>query len=410
MSPRTKRPDCRAIALAAGLVAVLAAEPARAQQVPPAPAAVAVKLSPDPFAGVFPLDVAWSLPLESPADPTVETPPRGPACPPAYDGWSMYVVSKTGRLSAVSLGAGAVRWTVSVADARGVAASDGLVFLAAGTGVSARRGADGTVVWELPLGAAASGNLRVEGGWLIAATGSGDLVGIRAREGSKVWQVNGGAKLAGVPAIAGDGVYVPLENDQVRRLDLLTGQTVWQRTLLARPRAIVALEERIFVTTTDRYLYALDPGNQGRVHRRIRTPEVAGTPAVGPHLVNYLALDNVLRAVDRVTGTLKWEHVLEHRALFGPIPAGSLLFASGVSNVVGAWSAAAGTPVGTFEAPNELAGPLHIIPGLIARDLLIVGLSQEGIVLAMRPASLAVEPFVAAPPWPTWIPLAWRWR
>jgi outer membrane protein assembly factor BamB len=409
-SPRTNRPGGRATALAAGFVAVLVAVPSGAQPRQAAPPASAVTPGLAPAPRVFPLGVAWILPLEEASDTTVELSARGLACPPAYDVWSMYVALKTGRLSAVSLGTGTARWTVKAADVRAVTATDGLVLTVAGDLVTARRGADGVVAWELRLDVNASAALCAEHGWVIAATEGGDVLGIRAREGTKVWQVKAGARLAGVPAIAGDGLYLPLENNQVRRLDILTGRTVWQRTLVARPRTILALEDRLFVGTVGRYLYALEPNDAGRVRWRIHSPEVTGAPAAGERMVYYLSLDNVLRAIDRVNGTLKWQQVLGYRALYGPVPAGPLLLVAGTSNAVSAWTATLGTEAGVFEAPHELAAPLHVIPGLVDRDLLIVGISPEGTVLAIRPDSLAPEPFVAAAQWPAGMPVLWRWK
>ena len=65
---------------------------------------------------------------------------------------------------------------------------------------------------------------------------------------------------------------------------------------------MLALDDRVFVGTARTWFYALQP-EDGRVRWRKRVgAAVVGRPAADRSAVYFLALDNLLRALDRVGG------------------------------------------------------------------------------------------------------------
>jgi hypothetical protein len=105
----------------------------------------------------------------------------------------------------------------------------------------------------------------------------------------------------------------------------------------------------------------------------------------------------VFRALDRSGGTVIWRQLLVRRARYGPFPAGSLLLLSGSSTSIQAFSRDGGAPAGSFDAPHDLQGPVHVVQGLVDRDFLIIALTGDGELLAIRPKSLEPDAFAISP-------------
>ncbi len=343
--------------------------------------------------GVFPLTPIWTATLESLPDLA------------AYDENRAYVVLAaepdrgvpTARLTAISLGNGSVRWSRAVENAIALAIGDDLVFTFDGKLLQAFSTDEGEPRWQLPLAAPLAAPMHVEGGWLVLATQASDALAIRARDGATIWRVHLPSPASGEPEVAGSAVYLPLADKRVLRLHLETGAVVWDQKILSQPLTILPLDDRIFVGTAQRWFYALDPEN-GKVHWRFAVGlSATGMPAAGRGHVYFLALDNLLRALSREGGSLKWRQILVHRELYGPFRARNLLLVCGTSPAVHAYDAATGAPAGSYDAPDDLAAPIHIVRGLLETDFLVLALTGEGQMIALRPQSLQPEAFSVSP-------------
>ncbi len=375
-------PAVATLALAVVLAVLLEAH-AAAQPVPP-----------KPEAPVFPLAPLWTATLDS-----------APALPPAYDTTHAYLVLKpdpdrgfaSARLIAVSLGDGSLKWTHDIPAADALAVGAAGVFTCAGPLVQAFGAADGAPRWQLPLGAPLSAPLHLADGRLVATTQASDVTAVRTLDGSKLWQRHLPSPATGEPATSGDGLYLPLTDNRVIRLKPDTGAITWTVRILSQPTTVLALEDRVFVGTREDWFYALRP-HDGKVLWRVRVGAgVVGAPAVDRSAVYFLALDNLLRALYREGGSLDWRQMLVRRERFGPLLAGGLLLVSGFSPTLQAYDAVTGKPAGSFDAPRDLAGPVHLVPGLLARDFLAIVLTGEGQLMALRTQSLQPEAFALSP-------------
>ncbi len=399
-------PVTRTVALLVAVLVSLApaahAQSARSNSRVPTP-------PPKPGADIFPLSTLWTVTLDAP-----------PAIAPAYDNDRAYVALKapastdgdgqaqTSQIVAIALGEGSKKWSREFRDASSLAAGDGLVFASAAASINAFDRENGEPRWQLALDAPLAAPLAYEGGWLVAATQGSDAFGVRARDGAKAWQVHLPSPAAGEPAIVGDAVYLPLSDSRVVRLTVDTGAIVWNREILSRPTTIFAAADRVFAGTSKEWFYALRP-DTGRVLWRARVgAPVVGRPSVAGSTVYFLALDDLLRALDRSGGSLRWRQLLAKRARFGPFPAGDILFVSGLSATIQAYDTIKGASAGSFDAPEDLFVPLHLVPGVVAADFLLVALTGEGQMLAIRPQSLVPEAFALSPRlawlagWPRW--------
>jgi outer membrane protein assembly factor BamB len=128
--------------------------------------------------------------------------------------------------------------------------------------------------------------------------------------------------------------------------------------------------------------------------------DVVGTAVVDRRRVYFTALDHLLRAVDRESGVQKWRAPLRTRPRTGPLPFNKVLFTAGVAPGVHAFAVEDGAELGVATAPGDLAGPPHIVEGLIEADATLYVLTADGQLAAFRSALTMPPPLppAAAPP------------
>jgi len=390
-----------------GALALAFTPRAEAQTAATQTAAAAAQAPAKPGSEIFPLTTFWMVKLDTP-----------PALSPAYDAARAYIVLKPDpdraipatRLTAVSLSNGSTKWTREIAAVDSIVTDGDLLVASVGSSLQAFAASDGTPRWRLALSAPLSAPLLSIGGWLIAVTQASDVTAVRPLDGGKLWQVHLPSPAVGIPAVAGDALYLPLTDNRVLRLKLDTGAVVWDQKILSQPTTLLALDDRLFVGTSE-WFYALQP-KDGKVLWRFRVGgAVVGEPVASASAVYFLALDNLVRALDREGGPLKWRQILVHRERFGPLRVADLLVVSGASPTIQAYDARSGTAAGSFDAPHDLKMmPVHLVPGLLERDFLLIAMTGEGELMAIRPQSLQPEPFAVSPRvyLLTGFPI-WRW-
>ncbi len=96
-------------------------------------------------------------------------------------------------------------------------------------------------------------------------------------------------------------------------LQLKTGETEWETALGGRPGAPLAVGGKVYVSATDKQFYAID-ADSGRLDwpRRVGAAP-RGRAVADERYLYFVALDNVLRALDRGHGALKWMRGLPYR-------------------------------------------------------------------------------------------------
>lgn len=293
----------------------------------------------------------WTTPLAAPAVAT-----------PGYDADRAYVLLRSGELSAVSLVTGAVVWTVPAAGTVGSPeAGDGLVFLAAEGRIEARDAATGAPRWKVETKAAVAAPVYWNNGWLLAFTADGTATMYRAATGDVVWRQALGAPVSGRPTAADTRVYVLLRDGRVLALALGSGATQWEAKLPGAVLSIRALDDRVFVGCADKYFYCLAAKN-GKTKWRWRAGAVSvGTPSVDERFVYFVALDGVLRALDRGNGSLRWQALIPNQPSAGPFLSNRRLLVPGIVPEVPAYSTRDGKPSGTVRLPADPSFP----PGFV---------------------------------------------
>jgi hypothetical protein len=149
---------------------------------------------------------------------------------------------------------------------------------------------------------------------------------------------------------------VPTTDGRIVALDVETGERRWERRLGGPPNDVLALTERIYVGSQDNYFYCLMT-KDGRVDWRWRTGgDVIGLPIADKDRVYFVALDNVLRALNQKSGVQHWMRPLAIRPAWGPIAAGSTVLVAGLTPSVRGFEMKDGSPAGDLPGTGQLAG------------------------------------------------------
>ena len=336
-----------------------------------------------------PVRTVWSLALKNQL-----------AASPAYDKTLAFFPIAGDRVAAYDLASGTQLWIASARPQQDPVAGDGLLFLVEPDALTALRISDGSIGWQLPLADTLAVHPVWDNGWLVAATQAGSILAFRAPDGRLIWSRDLGSPAHAAPALAADRVYVPTSDNRIAALRVDTGAPIWERRLGGPPDEILALEDRLYVGSKDNYFYSLMT-KDGRVDWRWRTGgDVIGLPLADEHRVYFVALDNVLRALDRVSGGQQWMRPLPLRPTTGPVRAGSTIVVTGLAPALRGFNAADGAEAKEIAAAPEVAAPPYVfdnpttgLPQLLhlTRDL-ATGATATLVTRSFEPETAPVAP------------------
>jgi outer membrane protein assembly factor BamB len=295
------------------------------------------------------LTPSWTIDLPSPPFPGA-----------VVDATRAYVPLRSSELVAILITGGATAWKTPVDEIAGpLAIGDGLVFLAHARQVEAVEAGTGASRWRVPIDGPISAPLLWHDHQLLAVTEHGSATMVRAATGEILWTRSLGP--SHIEPAATDGlVYLALDDGRVAALASESGRTAWETKLPAPVTTLASLGDRVFAGASDKFLYCLS-GNRGKTKWRWRTgAPVVGRMAVDKHHVYFVALDNVLRALNRGNGNQIWKAAIPHRPTAGVFLASRLLWVPGVAAEVAAFQTIDGTQVGV----SPLAGEPVAMPQL----------------------------------------------
>ena len=291
---------------------------------------------------------------------------------PAYDGTHAFFAIDGDRLVAYELVTGAQMWMVTAQPIMQPAAGGGLLYLLEAGILRALRVADGSLVWQIPFSETLAVPPVWDNGWLIVASTAGEIGALRAADGQLIWRRDIKSPAHARPALAADRVYIPTSDHRIVALRVETGEPVWERRLGGAPNDILALSTRLYVGSEDNFFYCV-MGADGRVDWRWRTGgDVIGVPIADERHVYFVGLDNVLRALNLVSGGQQWMRPLPARPAWGPVRAGSTIVVTGRSATLLAFDVKDGAAVGTLTgvlvpsttvAPEPELDPDAAVPG-----------------------------------------------
>ncbi|MGE0703179.1 MAG: PQQ-binding-like beta-propeller repeat protein [Vicinamibacterales bacterium] len=300
--------------------------------------------------GALSLRPLWSQPLGAAL-----------SAPPAFEGAHAYIPLDGERLEAFDLTRGARRWVAEVSPVTRPAVGESLVFVETSGELLALKRSDGSIAWRLALSDPLAAPIAWDIGWLITLSQAGVVSAYRAVDGHLLWQYETGIAPSAAAALAADRVYVPLSDGRIVALQVETGTLLWEQKLGGAPSDILALDDRIFAGSADRWFYAIDP-RSGGIEWRWRTGgTIVGRPALDDRHVYFVSLDNVLRALDRGHGAQRWYAALPLRPNGPPVLAGPAILVSGLVPTLPAFLRDNGESAGQARLPGDLATSPYVI-------------------------------------------------
>jgi len=307
---------------------------------------------------LFPVQRVWTLALNNQL-----------TLPPAFDDTRVYFSIDGDRIVCYDIASGAQTWLVEAQpQMEPVAGGDHLYYVEPGL-LTARDAADGSISWQVPFTETLAVQPVWDNGWLIAATTGGSIVAYRATDGAQIWRQDLMSPAHARPALAADRVYVPTEDGRIVALRVDTGKPLWERTLGGRPNDILALQDRLYVGSLDNFLYCL-MAKDCRVDWRWRTGgDVKGLPAFDEHNIYFVSLDNVLRSLDRISGSQQWMRGLPFRPVWAPVRVGGTIAVAGQATSLRAFKTVDGTPAGAAVPATAATPTMPAMPAMLPGEM-----------------------------------------
>jgi outer membrane protein assembly factor BamB len=297
--------------------------------------------------------------------------------PPAYDGTRGYFPIEGDRIAAYDLVPGTLKWIARAKPTSTPAAGGGLLLIAEADALTALHAKDGTLAWQLPFAEKLVGRLVVDNGWLVTATASGSILAFRASDGQLIWRRDLGSPAHAPPALAADRIYIPTADHRIVALAIATGEPIWERRLGGVPNEILALEDRLYVGSKDDFFYCLMT-RDGRIDWRWRTGgDVIGMPVADDRRVYFVALDNMLRALDRTSGGQRWLRPLTLRPIWGPVLAGGTIVVGGQASSLRAFNVADGVTAGDVAAGAEVAAAPYALEDPVSKLPMVLMVTRD---------------------------------
>jgi outer membrane protein assembly factor BamB len=351
---------------------------------------------------LFPLATVWTLPLNNAL-----------TAAPAFDETRAFFPLEENQLAAYDLIGRTQLWIAPIGTTVEPVVGDGIVYIFEAAAITALHAESGKPAWRVPFSEMLAVPPTLADDLLITVTVSGDIAARRTRDGAVVWHQPLGAAANASPAVAGHRVFVPTTDSLVHSLDRETGTPQWKRTLGGPGNDVLAIGERLYLGSRDRYFYCLN-ASTGEVEWRWPTgANVIGKPVVDEQSVYFVSLDNVLRALNRSSGVQRWKSPLPLRPTTGPIKWSLTIIVAGAMPGLKGYNVKDGKLVGQSTTSNELSAPPHLVddsslpfPILLAVTSDITGLATvtaysrtvEPEIVALAPLPNAVTPPSFDPP------------
>ncbi len=164
--------------------------------------------------------------------------------------------------------------------------------------------------WSYPTGASVdSAPAVVDGVAYFGSTNNNQVCALNAADGTKRWCRNTGLRM-GAPAYAGGVLYVPSYFGQVIALRASDGSVLWRFTAgdFIEFSTTAVVDGVVYFGSDDYYLYAVN-ARTGRLKWRFNTGYMEwGAPTVAHGIVYAAGDNNTLWALDTRDGSVRWIH------------------------------------------------------------------------------------------------------
>jgi outer membrane protein assembly factor BamB len=303
---------------------------------------------PEPIA-LVPVRPVWTLALNSHL-----------TLAPTYDAARAFFPIENDRIAAYQLVSGERVWLEESKPVLPAVSVDGLLVVPEAEAIVALHAENGREAWRVAIDDPLAAPAAAVPGFVVASDKAGAVTARRVADGSVLWRRELGSAGRAPASLHADRMYVPVEDGRIVALAADTGEIVWERKIGGRPGAILALDERLFVGSTDNFFYCLMT-KDGRIDWRWRTgADIVGAAVADDSTVYFASLDNVLRALAQKSGGQRWMRALPLRPTSGPVLAGTTVVVAGQSPTIRTFNAKDGAPGVDINAGDDVAAPPYV--------------------------------------------------
>ncbi len=330
---------------------------------------------------------------ESPVLPTlpvwtVEI-PAPPVSAPLVCGDRLILGLKTG-VFARRVTDGSEVWTAKIAVDGPIATSGDLVIAPEQQDLHAINAATGAVVWTKRTGRLTAPPLLTDDTLVVAA---GEMLRLlRLADGEEIWSRDVGV-VKQRPAVLGSRLYAAAADGRLLALDLASGTPIWEHDVGAEPSEPLPYAKRVFVGSSKGHFCSLREDNGQEDWCFSVGATVVGAAAADDSHVYVVALDNLIRALNRTSGSMNWRKDLRYRPSTGPVLLGGIVTAPGVTSRMLAFNAATGAQAGQLVLDRILgAPPVFLMPSAnepVRLAVLAGGLNNQWSLTLVGPAPAA---------------------
>jgi len=308
----------------------------------------------------------------------------------------VYAALNNETLVALDRETGGIVWTRPARSTAPPTADAGAVYLPSPDAIRALDPTTGEERWSTATPSPVSSPLLAENGWIVGVTRTGEVIALRAADGTVIWRRPLEATTRHPVASSGEGVlYLALDDGRLVALSLESGQLLWTQQLSGTLSEPAAARDRVFVGSVDNFLYAFR--RNGTFEWKWRNGgDVIGIAADG-EAVYFASLDNVLRAVNRGNGNQLWKKATGTRPTFPPRAFRGTVVLAGITPSVTSFVGASGEQQGTLSTKGELVGPPLLDTDPAPFRVALVTMTREGVVTAYRPRALTFQEAALVP-------------
>ena len=299
----------------------------------------------------------------------------------------VYVPLQSGQLVAINRETGATEWSAELMSSWPPMIGDGVLYTASATEVIALRAATGDLLWRITLDAEQMVAPALSEASIVVLLKPDQLRALRLSDGSELWRQTMPAPLAS-PSMSSDasGIVIASGN-RIGRFAADDGHLEWNRELGGALSSPAISGDRVFVGSTDNYLYALDTSTGRVLWRYGAGGDVVGA-AADDRMVYFAALDNLLRALRRGSGNQVWKRDLSTRTIAPPSAFGGIVVVSGNNPALAAFNAATGAPLNKFELSGDVQGVPLVDATLVPFRVAMVVITRDGRAIGLRPTRM----------------------
>ena len=222
---------------------------------------------------------------------------------------------RSGEVVALDARTGKVRWRRSIGPSEtSPAVSGGLVYIGDWRGnVLALDARTGRRRWSVKVGGEVKGGVAISGERLYVGAYDGRLYAFNARTGRRYWVSSAQDRLGGrgnfyaTPAVAYGRVYIGNTDGKVYSYGAASGKVRWSHSTGSFVYSSPAVWRlRVYAGSHDKHLYCFDAAT-GRVRWRFRANgKISGAPTVINGLVYFSTVTGRTYGLDARTGKVRW--------------------------------------------------------------------------------------------------------